>query len=208
MNFAGLVFNFHDYCGLRSGVTGNPTDLNACAIQEERTMQRRSEERPDIASVKQPEGPAWFMSEFGATTSEPLMERLTSIADQLELGWTYWQWKYYDDPTGSSAEALVQGDGALSPTGTALSRAYPQAVAGTPISYSYDPGKAEFHFLYVPDVRVDAPTVIFVPTALAYPNGYQVQVVGGRVESKPGADHLVVAGDDGATSVSVTVLPS
>jgi endoglycosylceramidase len=207
MNYSGLVFNFHDYCGLRSGVTGNPTDLNACAAEELHTMQQRSEERPDIATVKQSEGPAWFMSEFGATTSEPLMERLTDIADELQLGWTYWQWKYYDDPTGSSAEGLVQPDGTLSPTGVALSRAYPQAVAGTPISYSYNPERAEFHLLYVPDERINAPTVIFVPTAGAYSRSYQVQVVGGQVESAPGADHLVVGADPGSSLVSVTVLP-
>ena len=72
MGLPGLVFNFHDYCGFRSGVTGNPTDLNVCSAQELRTMQRRSEERPDIASSEQPLGPAWFMSEFGATTSDAL----------------------------------------------------------------------------------------------------------------------------------------
>ena len=169
-------------------------------------MQRRSEERPDIATVQQPEGPAWFMSEFGATTSEPLMERLTKIADELQLGWTYWQWKYYDDPTGSSAEGLVQADGTLSPVAAALSRAYPQAVAGTPISYSYNPDRSEFHLLYVPDDRINAPTVIFVPTG-AYSHSYQVQVVGGQVESAPGADHLVVGADPGSQLVSVTVLP-
>ena len=48
------VYNFHDYCGLRSGVTGNPTDLAACADQELRTIQRRSEERPDIARSSSP----------------------------------------------------------------------------------------------------------------------------------------------------------
>ncbi len=116
MDFSGLVFNFHDYCGLRSGVTGDPTDLDACAAQEMRTMVHRSEERPDIASAKQPEGPAWFMSEFGATDSEPLMTQLTADADELQLGWTYWAWKYYDDPTGSSDEALVSPTGQLAPT--------------------------------------------------------------------------------------------
>ena len=205
MHFSGLVFNFHDYCGLRSGVTGNPTDLDACAAQELRTMQRRSEERPDIASEKQPEGPAWFMSEFGATTSDPLMERLTRIADELQLGWTYWQWKYYDDPTGSSAEALVNQDGTYAPTVQALTRVYPQAIAGTPVSYSYDPKKREFHLFYVPKSTVDAPTVIFVPTTQSYPNGYRVQVVGGTVDSKPGASHVVVANDAGAATVTVTI---
>jgi hypothetical protein len=80
-------------------------------------------------------------------------------------------------------------------------------VAGTPISYSYSPDRAEFHLLYVPDQRIDAPTVIFVPTDNAYAHGYQVQVVGGQVESAPGADHLVVGADPGSALVSVTVLP-
>lgn len=207
MDFSGLVFNFHDYCGLRSGVTGNPTDLNACADQELRTMQERSEERPDIATVKQPEGPAWFMSEFGATTSEPLMERLTKIADELQLGWTYWQWKYYDDPTGSSAEALVEANGSLSPTVRALSRVYPQAVAGTPVSFSFDPGTKEFHLFYVPKAGIDAPTVIAVPTSLVYPHGYQVSVVGGAVRSAPGARRVAVTNADGAATVAVTITP-
>ncbi len=207
MNFSGLVFNFHDYCGLRSGVTGNPTDLNACADQELRTMQRRSEERPDIATVKQPEGPAWFMSEFGATTSEPLMERLTRIADELQLGWTYWQWKYYDDPTGSSAEALVESDGSLSPAVRALGRVYPQAVAGTPVSFSFDPQAKVFHLFYVPKAGIDAPTVIAVPTSLEYPHGYQVTVVGGVVRSAPGAERVAVSNAEGAGAVSVTIAP-
>jgi endoglycosylceramidase len=207
MPFDGLVFNFHDYCGLRSGVTGNPTDVNACADQEERTMHRRSDERPDLATSKQPEGPAWFMSEFGATTSNALIARLTRSADELQLGWTFWQWKYYDDPTGSSAEALVEPDGKLSATSQSLSRAYPQAVAGTPTSFSFDPASGEFHLLYVPNQHVAAPTVIFVPVLLHYPHGYQAQVVGGTVVSKAGASHLVVDNDRGSTSVSITITP-
>lgn len=207
MDFKGLVYNFHDYCGLRSGVTGNPTDLTACADQELRTMQRRSDERPDLATPKQPEGPAWFMSEFGATTSNALMDRLTRIADELQLGWTYWQWKYYDDPTGSSAEALVTPDGQVSPIVQSLSRAYPQAVAGTPVSFSFDPGSREFHLLYVPNQSIAAPTVIFVPVSVHYPHGYRAQVVGGTIVSKAGASHLVVDNDPGSTSVSVTIRP-
>jgi endoglycosylceramidase len=208
MDFKNLVFNFHDYCGLRSGTTGNPTDLTACADQELRTMQRRSEERPDIATVKQPEGPAWFMSEFGATTSEPLMERLTKIADELQLGWTYWQWKYYDDPTGSSAEALVEPDGSLSPAAGALARVYPQAVAGTPVSFAYDPRTKEFHLYYVPTPGIEAPTVIAVPVSIVYPHGYQVAVSGGVVRSAPGTDRVAVVSDAGAATVAVTITPA
>jgi endoglycosylceramidase len=207
MDLSGLVFNFHDYCGLRSGVTGDPTNLDACAAQELKTMERRSEERPDIASAKQPAGPAWFMSEFGATTSEALMERLTANADELELGWTYWSWKYYDDPTGSSDEALVTATGALAPTATSLSRAYPQAVAGTPVSFSFDPKSAVFHLLYVPKTQVKAPTVVFVPVAVHYPKGYCAHVTGATIISKPNANHLVIANQPKASLVTVSIKP-
>ena len=48
MPFANLVFNVHVYCGHRSGKTGNPTDIAACANQEQRsfTEARRRPDRP------------------------------------------------------------------------------------------------------------------------------------------------------------------
>ncbi|HEY1466030.1 MAG TPA: cellulase family glycosylhydrolase, partial [Acidimicrobiales bacterium] len=207
MGLKGLVYNFHVYCGLRSGVTGDPTNVDACAAEELKTMQRRSEERPDMADTKQPAGPAWFMSEFGATNDNDLMGLLTANADQLQLGWTYWAWKYYNDPTGSSDEALVTATGALAPTAPSLSRAYPQAVAGTPVSFSFDPKHGEFHLFYVPKTHVTAPTVVFIPVAVHYPKGYCAQVAGGTIISGPNATHLVIVNQPSATSVTVSIKP-
>jgi endoglycosylceramidase len=47
-------------------------------------------------------------------------------------------------------------------------------------------------------------TTISVP-AVEYPNGYTVSVTGGHVTSNPDAPQLVVAADDGATTVEVVV---
>ncbi|HEX4245551.1 MAG TPA: hypothetical protein VHY77_08295, partial [Acidimicrobiales bacterium] len=141
-------------------------------------------------------------------TNNDLMERLTANADQLQLGWTYWAWKYYDDPTGSSDEALVTPSGTLSPTAASLSRAYPQAVAGTPVSFAFDPETAAFHLFYVPDAHVNAPTVIFVPVAVHYPQGYCAQVIGGTVISPRNATHLLIANGAKASTVTVTVKPN
>ena len=79
-------------------------------------MARRQDERAAMTTSSQPGGPAWFMTEFGATQSVPLLDELTSFTDGLDLGWMYWSWKYYDDPTGSSNEALVEADGSLAPS--------------------------------------------------------------------------------------------
>ena len=43
--------------------------------------------------------------------------------------------------------------------------------------------------------------------AIAYPDGYSVSVAGGHVTSGPNAPRLVVAADDGATTVTVLVTP-
>ena len=68
MDLPNLVFNVHIYCGARSPVTGNPTNVAACADQEEHSLAVRRRDRPPMASPDQPEGPAWFVTEFGATS--------------------------------------------------------------------------------------------------------------------------------------------
>ena len=71
--------------------------------------------------------------------------------------------EYYDDPTGSSDEALVQADGTLAPTAAVSGRPYPQAVAGTPISDWFELQNKDFQLVYTPSADVKAPTMVFVP---------------------------------------------
>jgi len=205
MSFANLVFNVHVYCGQRSGKTGNPTDIAACAAQEQRSLTTRSEDRTDLGTPAQPGGPAWFLSEFGATSNPTLLNRLTAEADRSLVGWAYWSWKFYGDPTGSSAEGLVTAGGSLRSTASVLSRTYPQAIAGRPTSLSFDPTSGAFHLAYVPDHTVRAPTAIFVPTQVRYPSGYCVRVSGGRVTSKPGSQVLLIENAPSGHLVSVQV---
>ena len=103
MNLSHLVFNVHLYCGARSPVTGNPSDFTVCARQEARSLRRRAEDRSEMASGPQPGGPAWLVSEFGATSSPVLLSSITANMDAQQVGWAYWAWKYYGDPTGSAA---------------------------------------------------------------------------------------------------------
>ena len=64
MDLSDLVYNFHAYCGFRSPVTGDPTNLDASANQVLRNMSTRQRERASMSTSRQPGGPAWFMSEF------------------------------------------------------------------------------------------------------------------------------------------------
>ncbi len=205
MNFPNLVFNVHVYCSYRSGKTGNPTDIGACASQEARTLKTRSEDRTDLASPAQPRGPAWFVSEFGATSDAALLGQLTSEEDRFLVGWTYWSWKYYRDPTGSSAEALVGPTGQLRPTARVLSRTYAQAIAGRPLSMSFDPSNGDFHLTYVPDPSTRAPTVIFVPVQIHYVDGFCVRVNGAVAHSTRSGDEVSVTNPRRSRVVDVAI---
>src|SRR5271157_4671217 len=207
MNLPNLVFNVHIYCGARSPVTGNPTNVVACAFQDARSLWKRVEDRPEMATALQPGGPAWLVSEFGASSSPALLSSITAKMDAEQVGWAYWSWKYYDDPTGSGAESLVMADGRLRSTALVLSRTYPQAVAGVPISYDFSPTTDVFRLDYVPDHRIHAPTVIFVPTGVHYPHGYCARASGAKVTSAPGSDLLKVQNDRSGHRVRVVVTP-
>ena len=204
MDFPHLVFNVHVYCSQRSGRTGNPTDIAACAAQEHRSLTTRSEDRGDLASAAQPKGPAWFVSEFGATSNASLLEQLTDEMDRALVGWAYWSWRYYGDPTGSSAEALLLPDGHLRSTATVLARTYPETVAGTPISMSFDPANGAFQLRFRADHSIHAPTVIFVPKWIHYPGGYCARAAGGTVSSKPDSQLLTVMNGN-SSEIRVTV---
>jgi endoglycosylceramidase len=207
MDLRNLVYNVHIYCGARSPVTGNPTNLPACAAHDVHSIVVRQADRPLLASPAQPGGPAWLVTEFGATKSAPLLADVTAQFDAHKVGWIYWAWKYYGDPTGSAAESLVMADGRLRSSALVLSRAYPEAVAGIPSSFGYSPSTDVFDLSYTPNHRIHAPTVVFVPTSLHYPQGYCTRTEGGRVVSRRGSDLLEVDNRASARQVTVTVTP-
>lgn len=206
MPYPRLVFNFHVYCGYRNPVTGDPTNLNACSGQEVHSILNRERERTQLTSRRQPGGPAWFMSEFGATQNLDLLDLVTGYADVFQLSWIYWAWKYYDDPTGSTSEPLVSPTGVISPIANVLSRTYPEAVAGIPVQQSFDPASGDFDLTYEPLSSIKAPTVVFVPGVRDYHHGYCARTTGGHIVSAPGASRLLVANSPGAGVVDVNLV--
>lgn len=205
MNFPNLVYNIHVYCSYRNPVTGNPTDTTACESQDAHALQVRESDLTRLDSSTQPKGPAWFVTEFGATSNSSLLSGISDDLDQSLVGWTYWSWEYYGDPTGSADEALLTYKGVLRPTAEVLSRTYPQAVAGTPASVSFNSTTGAFEMTYLAKKSVTAPTVVFVPTEIHYPNGYCASVSGGTVVSAANSDHLEVRNSPHAGVVRIGV---
>ncbi len=193
--------SFHDYCAGGSAA--------ACRGGEQATLS-------NALARSRATGDALLLTEFGAVASGATLRRVASEADGAQMGWIEWAYCGCDDPTGAiptSNEALVL-DPSKPPVGSnvkrgvlrALERPYPQAVAGTPKSFSFNVRRRVFKLSYSTR-RPAVCTTVFVP-ALQYPHGYHARVRGARVISRRGAGLLELASRRGAKSVSVTVTPT
>jgi endoglycosylceramidase len=138
------------------------------------------------------------------------------------VSWLEWAYCGCKDPTGSippGVEGLVK-DPSRPPHGRnvkhkklqALDRPHPQAVAGTPTGFGFDPQTGIFHLSYrakAPDGKLLSRrlrTRIYVPRS-HYRDGYDVRVHGARVMSKPNARYLLLK-RTGPSRVSVAIRPS
>lgn len=203
-----LVLNFHDYCALHIPNGPEPADYAAvCAPAEKTVVTLRVSEATRDASSFQPGGIPTVMSEFGATTDASDLQRIVSDADSDLVGWMYWQWLHYDDPTGSHDSGLWPAGPATGAQLKVLSEPYAQAVSGTPTSMSFDPATGIFDLSYDAATSITAPTVIFVPVSRHFPNGYCAHATGGSVVSPGDSTHLAVRNASDAPVVTVTVSP-
>jgi endoglycosylceramidase len=153
-----------------------------------------------------------LLDEFGDTQDLVNVERQIELADSHLLGWMFWGYKdWVDAPGGAGSGALFDNSDDDATLRTAklevLSRPYPQATAGTPLSYSFDPATDTMHYSFTPDHSIGAPTVVYVGR-LHYPDGYRAKVTGGNVLSAPGATRLLIAARRRATAVDVVLAPA
>ncbi len=206
MPFPDLVYNVHVYCPNRDPVTGAPASATACAAHAIKQLARREAERAGLATAQQPGGPPMFLSEFGATSNQSLLQSVTADAARMDLGWAYWSWKYYDDPTGSTDEPLATSDTRLLPQMAALATPYAEAIAGDPTETAFDPATRTFTLGYEVDPAIAAPTVVMTAPA-RYPDGYCATATGATITSAAGASHLLLQNDPGAARVTFSLAP-
>jgi endoglycosylceramidase len=150
-------------------------------------------------------------TEFGATTSAPTLQRLTGGFETRLVPWIFWQYaeSVIDDPAQPAGlDNLVSLEGFR-----ALVRPYPEVIAGTPVSLSFDPATRVFDLTYStrrPDGRQAGPwlpSLVRLPK-LVYPDGYSVQVEGARAATRRGGESLVLRASRRATSVTVRIVPA
>ncbi|HLX89924.1 MAG TPA: cellulase family glycosylhydrolase, partial [Acidimicrobiales bacterium] len=203
-----LVLNFHDYCFLHipNGPEG-PEFGSVCGPLEDNVFTQHASQSAADAGAAQPGGIPDLLTEFGATVDAADLGRITADADAHLTGWLYWQWLLYDDPTGSRTSGLWPPSAPTPAMLDVLSRAYPMAVAGTPLSTSFDPASGHFSLRYRVNAGITEPTVVYLPLATHYPHGYCATASGGRVVSAPGSSYLDVDGPATGGVVVVTVVP-
>jgi endoglycosylceramidase len=207
MDYPRLVLNFHDYCFLHVPNGPEPKDFGSvCGPLERYVFSQHAQERANDASPEQPGGPGWLLTEFGATTDTADLARITADANANLVGWIFWQWINYDDPTGSHSSALWPPRRATASQLAVLAETYASAVAGTPTSMSFDPTTAAFSLDYRSDPEITAPTVIVVPVSTHYPRGYCLRVEGARVASRRGASRVDLENTKRATDVTVSIV--
>lgn len=207
-----LGYSFHNYCPLNAlfqaaqlGLIVGSLPVDTCESFENNTLNQARISADRMGAVE-------LMTEFGASDDLALIRRVTAGADARLIGWQYWHYKNWADPTTQSQESGEQGmfadDADLSSVKVdklkLLERTYPQATAGIPVELSFNPDTAEFSYRYTPLVTASAPTEIYVPT-LHYPLGYTVAVTGATVTSAANAPRLTLVNNSGAAEVTVTV---
>ncbi len=120
--------------------------------------------------------------------------RLLSDAETTQIGW------FFDRPLTGPILAV-------------LARPYPSAVAGVPVSLTYNPSGRLLALSYLPvsptggAFRRGVTTQIRVPVG-AYPDGYLVRASGATVVSAPGAGVVCLVTDAAAARVDVRVEPA
>lgn len=173
-------------------------------------------------------GNALLMTEYGATTDAEVVLRILAAADRAMTSRVYWAYAnnapFEVSIAGIAADPREQGlvfDPGQPLTGANLAtavwnafvRPYPQAVAGTPRRWGYDPKGRVFELAYATaradgggPLPADLETQVYVPPR-HYPGCYRVSATGARVVSPAHDPRLRLVNLPGAADVTVEVRP-
>ncbi len=127
----------------------------------------------------------WGLSPL-AEGAELLYVSSVELADRAGSGWFYWS---YD----AGGWGLWSPDGNDQPHADIMVRAYPQKVAGEPISYGYDRERRCLELRYEDRRGVEGATEIYIPARRHFPDGWQVHVEAGPWSSRWDAETEILS---------------
>ncbi len=111
-------------------------------------------------------GGAWGWTNFDAFVADAL-----DTADALGAGWAWWSF----DPGGPTSWSIFdRTTGEDNPLAGLLVRPYPRAIAGTPVSWSFDATTRRFELVFRAKAGVTGATEVYVPAARDYAGGFDV----------------------------------
>jgi hypothetical protein len=156
-----------------------------------------------------------LLTEFGAVDDLRPIRNVAALADERGLSWQFWALKTYDDPyPGFGADSLnpdADGFSLIDKQGRVkegklrvIARAYPERVAGSGASWSFDPDDGRFRMTWRPGRA--GTTVVSLPLPVHYARGYTVRAEGARVVSPAGAPLVELRGT-GAERATVEIAP-
>lgn len=145
-----------------------PYDLNADRIDA--MMNLRDRESVGMGDIP------WILGEFGngpGVNHDLFIRDMYQNLDKHMIGATYWAYSKSESGWG-----WVYPDGTLKDKAKYGIRPYPFAVSGTPISFVFDDDTKVFTLSIKDDPNISAPTEIFIPEWLHYPDGFTVEATG------------------------------
>ncbi len=203
-----IGLSWHKYCvtGLVLHSQGF-TDLPGCE-QIHQVVSNNAEAA--VAQMKS----TTLVTEFGASDDLADIDQVMRQTEAKFVGWQYWAYKEWGDPTTESQTSGGQGmfhdDADLTSVKaeklSLLERPYPQATAGVPLALSFDAATRTFQYSYTPRCA-GGPTEIYVPK-LHYPHGYTLELTGAHTTSPPNAALVKLESLKDATMVSVRITPA
>jgi endoglycosylceramidase len=210
---AQTAFTFHYYCQITQDATSDSPLEAACEPLEQHGVDSL------LAYTASLDVPG-ILGEFSCNDADNDNDAMVDLADKHFLSWTAWM--YYTakaDPANCPGQGLLVNDsrhGTPRNAKPAKLRAfvvpYPQAIAGTPESYSYNRTTRTMTLRYRArgvsgaTLTPGAVTDVFVPRRV-YGHGFRVTVHGGRTVSTPTLQHLEVRAAHPGVTVTVTLRP-
>lgn len=120
-----------------------------------------------------------LITEYGISpiykSAPKYINELYEVFDELKLSGTFWEASISTTIWNEENTSLFEPDGAVRPASFSLDRPYPQAVAGTIESFSFDPETGRFTLLWNENPSIASPTEVRLPRRV-YADSPQVRI--------------------------------